>query len=195
MTADPNNESGAPRGEAGDRAGPQVSPPESRTSKTVVYGSLTARDPDDVTRTLFTETGRWVAAEDYERVLAHLEEWQRQCTGKHGSQQKCVDRPAVEPPQAPIARITVDDGIPLSAIMLAPGLPPGTYDLYCEPTERVPPVKTDELCTCRDVVAVNMVCTSCRKPVRTVVPASDLIDLHDKTMEQFKASDPRNCDV
>lgn len=58
-------------------------------SNPVVYGTLTARNPDDVTQTRWTETGRWVAAEDYEQVLAALQKWERECTGKHGSQVPC----------------------------------------------------------------------------------------------------------
>jgi hypothetical protein len=40
----------------------------------VVYGTLTARDRADVTRTLWTETGEWVAVEDFNRLQAMLEE-------------------------------------------------------------------------------------------------------------------------
>lgn len=56
----------------------------------VVYGTLTARDPDNVTKTLWTETGKWVSAEEFERLRALVEKWQRECTGKHGSQSQCV---------------------------------------------------------------------------------------------------------
>jgi hypothetical protein len=45
------------------------------TSKTVViYGALSALDPTDVTRNLWTRTGGWVDADTYWRLRALLRE-------------------------------------------------------------------------------------------------------------------------
>ncbi len=49
---------------------------DEQTFGPIVYGSLTARDPSCVTKTLWTETGEWVAAEDFNRLKSLLERLQ-----------------------------------------------------------------------------------------------------------------------
>lgn len=66
--------------------------------------------------------------------------------------------------QAPIAWIEVGDtGAILASDMYAPGLPPGTHDLYCEPMERVPPVKV-HACTCLTHEQVKACERNCNMP-------------------------------
>jgi hypothetical protein len=43
-----------------------------------------------------------------------------------------------EKPQAPIARVTVKDGMVTRTGLYAPGLPDGEHDLYCEPEATAP---------------------------------------------------------
>lgn len=44
-----------------------------------VFGTLTTRNPENVRESLWTETGRWVAAEDYERLQRENEYWKSRC--------------------------------------------------------------------------------------------------------------------
>lgn len=43
-----------------------------------------------------------------------------------------------EHPQAPIARVTISDGMATRTGLYAPGLPDGEHDLYCEPEALAP---------------------------------------------------------
>lgn len=61
-------------------------------------------------------------------------EWEalvRECLAQHPN-------PRPLHPQAPIAKVCVGEDDSLLCMLYAPGLPPGEYDLYCEP-ERVAP--------------------------------------------------------
>ena len=94
-------------------------------------------------------------ASERDRMRAALERWSHDGRlqtfedrerFRHEARELIGDRPAVETsaPQAPIAKVTVTDGDLATVELYAPGLPPGTHDLYCEPTNRVPPLKASE---------------------------------------------------
>lgn len=50
-----------------------------------------------------------------------------------GSAPETFAEPAID--QAPIARVIVTDDAPAGVVLYAPGLPPGEFDVYLEPTK------------------------------------------------------------
>lgn len=66
-------------------------------------------------------------------TLAYIAEVQASLRTARGSEMETFAESAID--QAPIARVIVTDDAPAGVVLYAPGLPPGEFDVYLEPTE------------------------------------------------------------